>query len=422
MEQIIGIVTGEMTPQARIWTALAPALLITAYFVFGFLAFLARCALWGVPRDAETVQRGGSLLTAEFLRHYFFWLIQPLWSLVLRSGIPPIALTTLSVLLGFASGIAAAAGRFSLAGWLFIFSGICDTLDGRVARTRKLATPWGAAIDSTLDRYTDSAILIGLAWYYRGSWVLLPVLLALMGGSLVPYVRARGEALGVSVKHGLAQRVDRVLYLGVGCALSPIIEAIWFPEDAHPTHWLAVASLCFLAVTSNYTAAGRLLSVVRKLREAAELAAPAGEATPAAGPDLRRPRMIEKLSLHLFAAVVATGVDFLTVLLLVEELGVTPALATAGGCAVGAAVNFSLNRAVTFRSSSAALPQMGRYLVVSVSSMLLNAGGVAVFALLPIISYQVSWWVVRAAVFLLWTYPLLNSYVFDDGLEKGHAI
>lgn len=419
MEQLIGIVTGEMTPNTRVWSALAPALVITAYFILGFLAFVVRCAIKGVPRDPETVQRGDSLLTGEFLRHYFFWVIRPLWTLVLRSGIPPTALTTLSALLGLGSGIAAAAGRFSLAGWLFIFSGICDTLDGRVARTRGLATPWGAAIDSTLDRYTDSAILVGLAWYYRADWVLLPVLLALVGGSLVPYVRARGEALGVSVKDGIAQRVDRVLYLGAGCALSPVVEALWFPANPHPMHWLAVASLCMLAVTSNYTAAGRLISVVRKLREAARAAAATGgEEAPAR----RRPRLAEKLSLNIVAAMAATGVDFLIVLLLVEKTGANPALATAGGCAVGALVNFSLNRVVTFRSSSPTLPQIGRYLVVSVSSMLLNSGGVAVFALLPFIGYQISWWLVRGAVFLLWNYPLHNSYVFDDELEKGHAV
>jgi len=276
----------------------------------------------------------------------------------------------------------------------------------------KQATPWGAAIDSTLDRYTDSAILMGLAWYYRSTWVLLPVLFAFMGSSLVPYVRARGEGLGVSVKDGLMQRVERVMLLGIGTALSPVLEATLYPADARPMHWLAVGALVILALTSNWTAVMRLLSVVRALK---------GTQSPEPAP---RPRLTQKLSLNAIAAIVATAIDFLVVLVLVERLELSPALATAAGCGVGAVVNFSLNRVVTFRSKARTLPQMGRYLVVTFSSMLLNSGGVAVCASLPSIAYPISWLVVRVAVFLLWNFPLQSSYVFDDTaeLEKGHAV
>jgi len=266
MEILRSLVQGEMSPGLRILTALAPALLVTAWFVGGLAVFAVRSALWGMPRDPETTERGGSLLVGSTLRHYFFWLVRPAWSAIERSRIPPTALTTLSVLLGLGSGVAAAAGRFALAGWLFIFSGILDTFDGRLARLRGAATPWGAAIDSTLDRWADAAVLVGLAWYYRHDWVLLPVLLALVGTALVPYVRARGEALGVVVKDGLMQRVERVMYLGAAVALAPVLEAVAFPADRHPTHWLAAVALVALAVTSNYTAVVRLLAVVRALR------------------------------------------------------------------------------------------------------------------------------------------------------------
>jgi phosphatidylglycerophosphate synthase len=257
----------EMSASMRIWSALAPALLISTLFILGFVVFLGHSAVWGLPKDPETIERGGSMLVGAFLRHYFFWLIRPLWSLVVKSGVPPITISTLSVVLGIGSGFAAAAGRFALAGWLFIFSGILDTLDGRLARFRDQVTRWGAAIDSTLDRVSDMALLMGLAWYYRHSWLLLMCLLSMTGSSLVPYVRARGEGLGVSIKDGLAQRVERVVCLGVGVALSPVIEAVLFPGDPHPMHWLAAVALVALAITSNLTAAMRLLSLIWTLKE-----------------------------------------------------------------------------------------------------------------------------------------------------------
>jgi phosphatidylglycerophosphate synthase/putative flippase GtrA len=406
MEPLVELMHGDMTPALRVWAALAPALLVSGWFLGGLAVFAIRSALWGVPRDDETIQRGGSLLVGEYLRHYFFWLMRPAWRAVERSGIPPTALTTLSVLLAFGSGVSAAAGRFALAGWLFIFSGILDTFDGRLARLRQTATPWGAAIDSTLDRWADSAVLAGLGWYYRDTWVLVPVLLSMIGTAVVPYVRARGEGLGVLVKDGLMQRAERVLYLGAAVALSPVVEALRAPNDPRPMHWLAAVALCALAVSSNYTGVVRLRAVVNALREKA------GTPAPPVGPSLGR------FGLNAFAAALATGVDFAVALTLVW-VGLGPFIATAGGCAVGALVNFGFNRAVTFRSRAAPLAQAGRYALVSLTSLGLNAGGVALLLSLPALSYSVAWWVVRCAVFVLWNYPLHSGYVFaDPDLER----
>ncbi len=408
METLLEILRGEMSPGLRVWTALAPALLVTAYFLVGLAVWAVRSAVWGIQRDEETVHRGGSLLVGEYLRHYFFWLTRPLWRAVERSGVPPNAVTTLSVLLGFASGVASAAGRFALAGWLFIFSGVLDTFDGRLARLRQSATPWGAAIDSTLDRWADSAVLAGLAWYYRDTWVLVPALLSMIGSGVVPYVRARGEGLGVLVKDGMMQRVERVMYLGAAVALSPVLEAIAFPHERHPMHWLAVAALCALAVTSNYTGVVRLLAVVRALKAKAGL--PVEPARPLA----------RRMGMGVLSSAAATGVDFVVALALVWA-GLGPILATAGGCLVGALVNFGVNRAITFRSTGAPLPQAGRYALVSLTSLALNAGGVSLLLSHPTVAYPVAWWLVRAVVFVLWNYPLQADYVFGDRLGERHA-
>lgn len=402
LENLVAWLTGNLSPSARIWTALAPAIIACAYFIGGLLLFCVRCAIKGIPRDEETLKRGSTVLVGFFLRHYFFWVIQPLWTVILRSGLPANALSMLSGLLGVSSGVAVAAGRFALGGWLFLGAGILDVMDGRIARTRKEANPAGAALDSVLDRYVDSAMLMGLAWYYRGTWVLLPALMALLGSSLVPYVRAKGEGLGVNVRDGAMQRLERVLFLGAGTALSPILEAVFWPEVKHPMHWLAVVGLVFVAIMSNVTALSRFRNLVQAL-------APKRQ-------EARSGKAI--IGLNALAGAVATAVDFALVLALVEWAGMLPAWATVLGCGLGAVVNYSINRVLTFKSTGAVARQLARYSVVSGTSALLNAGGVALLTLHPQLAYALGWWLVRGVVYFAWNLPLQRDYVFNDAASE----
>jgi hypothetical protein len=128
-DTVVSWILGDLSPSARIWTALAPAILACGYFILGLLLFLVRCAIKGVPQDEETLKRGSTVLVGMFLRHYFFWVIQPLWAVVYRSGLPANALSMLSGLLGVSSGVAVAAGRFAMGGWLFLLAGILDVMD-----------------------------------------------------------------------------------------------------------------------------------------------------------------------------------------------------------------------------------------------------------------------------------------------------
>jgi phosphatidylglycerophosphate synthase/putative flippase GtrA len=400
LENLLAWLYGDLSPSQRIWSAAAPALLASAYFGVGLVVFSIRSLFVGIPQDKETLSRGATVLVGFYLRHYFFWVIRPLWTLILKSGIPANALTALAALLAAASGVAVAGGRFSVGGWLFLGAGILDVMDGRIARLRQTASPAGAALDSVLDRYADSAILIGLGWYYRDSWVLLPVLAAFMGTSLVPYVRARGEGLGVPLRGGVMQRLERVLFLGLSVALAPILEAIAFAQDTHPMHWLAVAGVVVVAVGSNLTAMTRLRDLLRALVR-----------RQASSPQ-RSPTGV--FILNLVASAGATLVDFAAVLLMVGLARLTPSFATILGCVVGAVVQYSFNRLVSFRSRDTMAPQMGRYTLVSATSALLNTGGVSLFALHPELPYQLAWWLTRSAVYLAWNLPLQYEYVFGS--------
>ena len=110
-------------------------------------------------------------------------------------------------------------------------------------------------------------------------------------------------------------------------------------------------------------------------------------------------------------------------LTLVLVARVDGAAATGIGCVLGAGVNFALNRALTFRSRGAIGGQAGRYGLVSATSALLNAGGVALVSSLPGLGFGAGWWLVRGAVWLLWSYPLQRGYVFAPRAvrEAAHA-
>lgn len=269
MDEVGSWLTGDLSPRARVFTALLPALLVSAYFLLGYGAYLVRCMIRGVPRQSERDTHGHTALVGLHVRYFFFWVINPLWRLILATGISANTVTGIAATLGVGAAVSAAVGRFALAGWLFLFAGILDVMDGRLARARHQESPAGSAIDSVLDRYTDALMLVGLGVYYRDSWVVVAVFLALVGTSIVPYVRAKSEALGFPVRDGLMQRPERLVYLGSTVAFSPIFEALVFPGDPHPRHWLAVAGVVFLAITSNATALWRFKTLVRAINAAA---------------------------------------------------------------------------------------------------------------------------------------------------------
>jgi phosphatidylglycerophosphate synthase len=243
------------------WQVL-PALVVFLYFVVGLMAFSVRTFLRGMPHDREIESRGQSIFINFYFRNFFVWIISPLWRVLLASGVRANTVTGIAAGLGASSGIAVACGRFALGGWLFLFSGILDALDGRIARAHGEAAPSGTIVDSVLDRYADSLMLMGLAWYFRHTWVLIPTLAAILGTSLIPYVRAKAEALGVPGHPGLMQRAERILYLGTALAATPLFELIAAPHQRHPFPRLAAIGIVFIAVTTNVTAIRRFIHLV----------------------------------------------------------------------------------------------------------------------------------------------------------------
>jgi phosphatidylglycerophosphate synthase len=371
----------------------APTLVILLLVLMILGSYVIRRLAIGPFHDEEMDERGIGGLTSRGMRHVFAWFMRPIWRALASASVPPNAITALSLVLALTAGIAAASGHFALAGWLFVAGGALDFLDGRLARETGKATRSGAALDSVVDRYSDAALLVGLSWYYGGTWVLGIALLALTGSFLVPYVRARGEALGVVMKDvGVMQRPERVLLLGLGVALAPILQSIVAPDEAKPSYHLAAAALAIVAVFSHWTAAQRLRYLVVALGF---------------------PRLRVKFKGVTVRVVVigafAVAFDYSMMHAFVAEglfsLPIATAFAYLAGAVVGVAGAWSSLVQGMERQF------VKRAVFVAGTSALLNTGGVAAAAVLAAdMDYHVVWLIVRAVVLTAWTVPLLGQF------------
>lgn len=194
--------------------------------------------------------------------------IGPLARALIRAGISPNAITTAGALAVVASATAFAVGEIRLGGFLLLFSGVFDLLDGQVARLGRRTTDFGAFYDSTLDRVGESALFGGIALYFlRGgvppARVTLAVglaIAALAASLLVSYTRARAEGLGYECKVGIAARAERLLLLGLPTLL------LGPGRDG----WLLFAIVALLALATTITVVQRVVHVGRIAAAAAQ--------------------------------------------------------------------------------------------------------------------------------------------------------
>jgi CDP-diacylglycerol--glycerol-3-phosphate 3-phosphatidyltransferase len=174
-------------------------------------------------------------------------------------GVSANAVTVAGLLLTVAGAALLAAGHPLRALLVLVFGTLADTLDGQIAKAAGGGTKLGAFLDSTFDRLSDSA-LTGAAVVYgaynNDSLVFWAGLTALVSGSLVPYIRAKAESLGISASVGLAPREARLLLLVLGVAA--------WAATANPQ--LFAAALAVVAFLSTVTTLQRIAHVANALR------------------------------------------------------------------------------------------------------------------------------------------------------------
>jgi len=185
--------------------------------------------------------------------------IEPLAGLLLKMGLTPNALTMTGLILSMGAGLAIMRGRLVGAGLLLMAGGLCDILDGSMARRGGRSTLRGAFLDSTLDRISEIAVFFGLLFFYKErmafqAWVFL----ALTGSLMTSYARARAEGLGLSAKVGLLERPERVVLL-----ILALLFYTWTPFGRSSIDWVVV----LLAVFTWFTSLQRLVHVLVRNHE-----------------------------------------------------------------------------------------------------------------------------------------------------------
>jgi CDP-diacylglycerol--glycerol-3-phosphate 3-phosphatidyltransferase len=206
-------------------------------------------------------------------RDRYLRVVTPIGKLLGRLHVHPNILSLTGLILSALAGLIYSSGSFFWGGWVVVLAGTCDVLDGQLAKQNGKETAFGAFFDSTLDRFGEVLMFLGLAWHFSGGQALLGgsggaadsqsplaillIILAIAGSFMVSYTRARAEGLGVECKVGSMQRPERITLLVIGSLLGslPVIG-----------HLLMKLTLLLLAVLSNFTAVQRMVHVRRQFK------------------------------------------------------------------------------------------------------------------------------------------------------------
>lgn len=185
----------------------------------------------------------------DSIKNWFISILDPFIDLIVRFNVHPNHLTILGLLASLVGAVFYAKYDIRLAGVLILLGGLCDVIDGKIARKTGLSSKFGALFDSSLDRYAEVFIFLGIAIFFVQKdhpITSIMVVLALGGSMMVSYVRARSEGLGYDCKVGIMQRPERIVYIG----FSSLIHA-----------YVLEVIIWMIAILANFTAIQRLYHV-----------------------------------------------------------------------------------------------------------------------------------------------------------------
>ena len=158
--------------------------------------------------------------------------------------VSPNVLTLIGLVINIVAAILFATNKFTWAGLVVIFAGIFDMVDGEVARRTGRVTKFGAFFDSSIDRYSDMVLLLGLVvWYAKVDRIFYAglVVMSIIGSIMTSYTRARAESLIPQCKVGFLERPERIVLLVIGALSGRMGAAMWV-----------------MAVLSNWTVSQRI--------------------------------------------------------------------------------------------------------------------------------------------------------------------
>ena len=188
-------------------------------------------------------------MLSELARKYSRKILEPIARFVSWTGISPNVITVIGFFLTVGVAIVIAAGYLRLGGILIMAAAAFDALDGTLARMTGRTSRFGAFLDSTLDRFSEAVIFLGLFVYFVGQGAqteLILIYATVVGSLMVSYARARAEGIGVTLKDGLLTRFERVGLLVIGMIFNQLLIVLWI-----------------LAIFTNFTAVQRMWLVWR---------------------------------------------------------------------------------------------------------------------------------------------------------------
>lgn len=162
------------------------------------------------------INRGGMEALREKLHAGAQTLLAPFINFLVRFAITPNQISVAGLLINFITAWLIVAQLPVAAGILYGVAGLFDLMDGALARKTGQAHPFGAFLDSTLDRVSEGVVFAAIAYHFAVTGEAIAaaaVVLALLGSLLVSYTRARAEALGCVCKGGFAARLERLLLI-----------------------------------------------------------------------------------------------------------------------------------------------------------------------------------------------------------------
>ena len=156
-------------------------------------------------------------------------IVHQFFPFLFRRAVNPNLLTMVGVGLSLVAAAFLATGSFVVGGVVLLVGGFFDMADGTVARHFGLTTPYGAFLDSSMDRFVDMLLLLALIFYYGGEgqkWVVLLASVVLVGSVMTSYTKARAEAYVPSLKNGVFERGERIFLLGLGAVSGWMIPVL----------------------------------------------------------------------------------------------------------------------------------------------------------------------------------------------------
>ncbi|MFM2182476.1 MAG: hypothetical protein RJB61_770 [Actinomycetota bacterium] len=168
--------------------------------------------------------------------------VKPLGDGLRRTGLTPDHLTWMGLLVAVLAAVAVGAGELRLGLALVVLAAVPDLLDGALAKASNSSSQRGAFFDSTIDRFADALLFGGVAWHFASTesphMALLPFAVMALS-SVISYMRAKAESLGLDAKGGLMERAERIIALCIGLLIPPLLI---------PILWLMLALITVTAV------------------------------------------------------------------------------------------------------------------------------------------------------------------------------